>query len=255
MRTVATPSRPSTAHRILAVALSGLALSGVGCVGGRPKAEFEISGALEPRAASYKVIYIGEDDRDRSKLSEKRLTEVQGLDTLRDALVSEAKERGYLVTSNARDADIDAYMTFGYAASGQRGTRTSYNPGSSYVIKGRAYHLAPSVSTSHYAHDDQTIWIEVYDWAQLRAAGFEMGRVKPAWRGEMRKRFEGMDGLVRREAQVMAMNLLADFPVPRATGKVSRDVFEPHERALLFSPPAAARPADAGQPVASKAAK
>ncbi|MFO0858002.1 MAG: hypothetical protein U0640_11660 [Phycisphaerales bacterium] len=230
---------------LVSIGLSSVLLTG--CSGpSKPVGQFEVS-LREPAVLSenkpqvspkeYKVLFVGEDSRETNTLSDKERDEMRGLTAARSGIVHELRERGFLVTSNPTDKDIDACVNYGYSCSGERGTQFSSTPGYTYAINGSSYYIPGTATASPYAHDQQTLRIEVFDWNELKNAQFEFGRVRPVWRGSATFTFNGMNGMQQDESEQLAMNLLFDFPVPRITGKAERQFFTTSERGLLFALP------------------
>lgn len=245
MNRISPPRIVSLNPLLCVVAAIFIGAIGTGCAGfGRPKAEFNVQHRTEAPLHSYKVFFLPHDSRDRTGMTDKQLSDMAGLDNLRSAIVNELKERGYQVTSNLQATDISAYITYGYSSQGERGTNYHYQPTQHFRGRNGHWGTIPGYSTaSSYAHDDQTIWVAIYDWAELKAANFEVERVRHVWRGQMLQRFQGVNGVTLDEAQSMAMNLLADFPTPRPSG--TREAYPIAEREKLFPPNPAAEPANA----------
>lgn len=214
--------------------LCTLAATSVGCGLGQTKGTFSISERPDLAKNKYETFYVGRDTTDRTDLSEKEARNKRGLDTVRNAVAHELKERGFDVTDEGSNPAIDAYITYGFSVDGESGVTHSYTPGTSYMIRGRYVRTPGYYNSIPYARDDQMIWVEIYDWQELREADFEVGSVRAAWRGQMEVRFDGMDGMRRDEAEQMAMNLLADFPFPRQLGETRHRMFPIEEREVLF---------------------
>ncbi|MBX3378399.1 MAG: hypothetical protein KF678_15505 [Phycisphaeraceae bacterium] len=218
--------------RAFVCALAALAAGAslVGCTGsGRPNARFDVQHRPELPLHSYKVFYMPMASRDRTGLTYTQLSHIAGLDILRNAIAHELTARGYRVTSDLHAPDISAYISFGYKLHHHYGCIQVYadRRGEPIIIPAHSYRW-------RQPQYDKSIWIDVYDWSELKAAKLEYGRVRSSWRGQMDRRFQSADGLRLGEATTMAMNLLADFPSPRPSGM--REVYPIAERSKLFPP-------------------
>lgn len=217
----------------VAVVATSVVMTG-GC-GYTPKCTVDVRTRSDLALDSYRVFYLDPSEASVPDLSEKERNSKKTLNTVRTAVVDELKERGFTATSNAKATDVNALITYGYSFAGQRGTNVTSTPGSAFTAKGQTYVVPGTVAVNSYAQDNQTIWLEVYDWSELKVAKFDFDRVRPAWRGSIDYTSQGVNGITRDEASLMVMNMLADFPTPRPGLEGQRPVVFPNDRATLFS--------------------
>ena len=180
-----------------------------------PRAEITAHHRPEIDLRSYKVFFINAVEQVHSSSSDLDLRSTRTLEVVRSAIIHELKERGLAATADPSSRDIDALVTFGFSVSSESGTNISSTPGSVYSVKGATYAIGGMTTAARYAYDTHIVWVEIFDLRELRSSNYELDRVRPAWRGTIKYRASGNNGISRDEAETMALNLLAEFPTPQ----------------------------------------